>query len=66
MSLKSESIWRQLKSKRDSLKDTEDVVGDGRVEEEEKDNESGGETTGGLGSVVAVKRVPEEETDTSQ
>ena len=45
MSLKSESILRQLMNKvRDLLEETKDLVGDGRVDEKEEDDDGGSQT----------------------
>ena len=64
MRRKSESILRQLRQVReDLLEDTEDIVGDGRVEEEEKNDDGGGDSTGSFGFVTTIKGIPEEETN---
>ena len=52
--------------RKDLLEDTEDMVGDGGVEEEEEDNDGGCDSAGCLGSVTAIKGIPEEETNHSK
>ena len=55
MSLKVESIWRQLAIKRDLLKEAEYVVGDGGVEEEEENDDGGDGSTVCFESIVSVQ-----------
>ena len=67
MRRKSESILRQLRQVReDLLEDTEDRVGDGRVEEEEKNDDGSSDSTGSFGFVTPIKCIPEEETNSSK
>ena len=63
---KWESILRQLRHEGRLLEDTEDIISDGRVEEKEENNESGGETTDCFSFIAVIDGAPHKEADSSQ
>ena len=64
---KSESILLQLvRIKSGSLEDSEDIVGDGRVEKEEQNDDCRRDSSRSLWSIIAIAGMPEDKTDSSE